>query len=76
MNTTVVLAQAEQIGLAKSVIVGADSTLTATDSHTMTVGTSSITITPGRIELVADEIIIRGRSKVQIHGDDIDNNPG
>jgi len=42
----------------------------------MTVGTSSITITPGRIELVADEIIIRGRSKVQIHGDDIDNNPG
>ena len=36
----------------------------------------SITITPGRIELVADEIIIRGRSKVQIHGDDIDNNPG
>lgn len=76
MNTTVVLAQAEQIGLTKSVIVGADSTLTATDSHTMTVGTSSITITPGRIELVADEIIIRGRSKVQIHGDDIDNNPG
>ena len=42
----------------------------------MTVGTSSITITPGRIELVADEIIIRGRAKVQIHGDDIDNNPG
>ena len=76
MNTTVALAQAEQIGLAKSVIVGADSTLVATDSHTMTVGTSSITITPGRIELVADEIIIRGRSKVQIHGDDIDNNPG
>ena len=46
------------------------------ESHTVTVGTSTITITPGRIELAADEIIIRGRSKVQLHGDDIDNNPG
>ncbi len=76
MNTTVALAQTEQVGLAKSVDVGSASTLTAGESHTVTVGTSTITITPGRIELAADEIIIRGRSKVQLHGDDIDNNPG
>ena len=75
MNTTVALAQTEQVGLAKSVDVGSASTLTAGESHTVTVGTSTITITPGRIELAADEIIIRGRSKVQLHGDDIDNNP-
>jgi len=76
MNTTVAMTQTEQVGLSKTVLVGADSALSASDSHTVTVGSSSITITPGRIELCADEIIIRGRSKVQLHGDDIDNNPG
>lgn len=76
MNTSVVMTQTEQIGMSKTVMVGADSALSATSSHTVTVGTSSITVTPGRIELQADEIIIRGRSKVQLHGDDIDNNPG
>jgi type VI secretion system secreted protein VgrG len=76
MNTTVALAQFEEVGASKTVLVGDSSSLTAGTRHTMTVGSSSITITDGRIELVADEIVIRGRKKVQIHGDDIDNNPG
>jgi type VI secretion system secreted protein VgrG len=76
MNTTVALAQFEEVGASKTVLVGDSSALTAGTRHTMTVGSSTITITAGRIELVADEIVIRGRTKVQIHGDDIDNNPG
>lgn len=76
MNTTVALAQAEQIGMSKSVIVGENSSLSAQTEHKMVVGGASITITPGRIEIVADEIIIRGNRKVQVHGDDIDHNPG
>lgn len=76
MNTTVLMEQSEDINHGKTVNVGTDSTLTAIDMHKVTVGASTITITPGRIELTADEIIIHGRNKVQIHGDDIDNNPG
>lgn len=76
MNTTVALAQFEEVGASKTVLVGDSSSLTAGTRHTVTVGSSSITITDGRIELVADEIVIRGNKKVQIHGDDIDNNPG
>ncbi len=76
MNTTVALAQFEEVGASKTVLVGDSSALTAGTQHTMTVGSSSITMTDGRIELVADEIVIRGGKKVQIHGDDIDNNPG
>lgn len=76
MNTTVALAQLEEVGASKTVLVGDSSALTAGTQHTMAVGSSTITITAGRIELVADEIVIRGRTKVQIHGDDIDNNPG
>jgi type VI secretion system secreted protein VgrG len=76
MNTTVALAQFEEVGASKTVLVGDSSALTAGTQHTMTVGSSSITMTDGRIELVADEIVIRGNKKVQIHGDDIDNNPG
>jgi len=76
MNTTVALAQFEEVGASKTVLVGDSSSLSAGTRHTITVGSSSITITDGRIELVADEIVIRGNKKVQIHGDDIDNNPG
>ena len=76
MNTTVALAQLEEVGASKTVLVGDSSSLTAGTQHKMIVGSSSITITDGRIEIVADEILIRGNKKVQIHGDDIDNNPG
>lgn len=75
MNTTVALAQSEQIGLSKTVMVGDSSSLTAQTEHKIVVGGSTITITPQRIEIVADEIIIRGNRKVQVHGDDIDHNP-
>jgi type VI secretion system secreted protein VgrG len=76
MNTSVGLAQVEEIGLSKKVIVGQDSSLTAEVEHRITVGSSVITITPTRITLLADEIQIEARKKVQVHGDDIDHNPG
>lgn len=76
MNTTVAGLQMEEIGQSKTVVVMGSSQLSSEVEHKMTVGSSSITIFPGRIEIVADEIIIRGNKKVQIHGDDIDNNPG
>lgn len=76
MNTTVAGLQIEEIGQSKAVVVMGSSQLSSEVEHKMTVGSSSITIFPGRIEIVADEIIIRGNKKVQIHGDDIDNNPG
>jgi type VI secretion system secreted protein VgrG len=76
MNTTVALAQSEQVGMSKSVLVGDSSSLTAAKEHRMVVGTSVITMTPNRITIEADEILILGRNKVEIRGDDIDNNPG
>ncbi|MES2150243.1 MAG: type VI secretion system tip protein TssI/VgrG [Pseudomonadota bacterium] len=76
MNTTVVLTQAEEIGMSKTVIVGANSLLRAGTEHKVVVGSSVLTISESRIELLADEIVIQGRKKVEIHGDDIDNNPG
>ena len=76
MNTTVAMSQAEEIGLSKTVIVGQTSALSAGIEHTIVVGSSMIKITATRIEIIADEVVIQGRTKVQIHGDDIDNNPG
>ena len=76
MNTTVALTQAEEVGLSKTVIVGQHSLLQAGTEHKIVVGSSVLTITENRIELVADEILIRGRKKVEVHGDDIDHNPG
>ncbi|WP_295990334.1 type VI secretion system Vgr family protein [Rugamonas sp.] len=76
MNTSVGMAQVEEIGMAKTVIVGQESSLTAEVEHKITVGASVITITPTRITLLADEILIQGRQKVEVHGDDIDHNPG
>lgn len=76
MNTTVALTQSEEIGLSKTVIVGETSALSAGVEHRVTVGSSVLKITATRIEMSADEVIIHGRSKVQIHGDDIDHNPG
>lgn len=76
MNTTVALTQADEVGLSKTVIVGQESLLRAGVEHKVIVGSSVLTITANRIELLADEILIQGRKKVEIHGDDIDNNPG
>lgn len=76
MNTTVALTQADEVGLSKTVIVGQESLLRAGVEHKVIVGNSILTITANRIELVADEILIQGRKKVEVHGDDIDNNPG
>lgn len=76
MNTSVGLAQVEEIALSKKVVVGQESSLTAEVEHKVTVGSSVITITPTRITLLADEILIEARNKVQVHGDDIDHNPG
>lgn len=76
MNTTVALTQADEVGLSKTVIVGQESLLRAGIEHKVIVGSSVLTITANRIELLADEILIQGRKKVEIHGDDIDNNPG
>jgi type VI secretion system secreted protein VgrG len=76
MNTSVAMAQTEEVALSKTVIVGERSALTATEEHTITVGSSVLTITPTRIEIMADEILIKGRKKVEVHGDDVDNNPG
>lgn len=76
MNTTVGMAKFEEVGLSRKVIVGQESSLTAEVEHKITVGSSVITITPTRIVLEADEILIQGRKKVEVHGDDIDHNPG
>lgn len=75
MNTTVALAQAEEVGLSKTVIVGQTSLLSAGDQHRVQVGSSELIITPSRIEIRADEVLIRGRKKVEVHGDDVDINP-
>ncbi|MFZ3288827.1 MAG: type VI secretion system tip protein TssI/VgrG, partial [Telluria sp.] len=76
MNTTVALTQAEEVGLSKTVIVGQHSLLRAGTEHKIVVGSSVLTISENRIELLADEILIQGRKKVEVHGDDIDHNPG
>jgi type VI secretion system secreted protein VgrG len=76
MNTSVGMAQMEQVGLSKTVIVGQESALTAGTEHRITVGNSVIVMTPGRIEISADEIRITGYKKVEVHGDDVDHNPG
>lgn len=76
MNTSVGMAQLEEVALSKTVIVGQDSSLTAEVEHKITVGNSVLTITPTRITLLADEILIQGRNKVEVHGNDIDHNPG
>lgn len=76
MNTSVGLAQVEEVALSKTVIVGQESSLSAEVAHRITVGSSVITITRNRIELLADQILIQGRNKVEVHGDDIDHNPG
>ncbi|WP_229414274.1 type VI secretion system Vgr family protein [Zemynaea arenosa] len=75
MNTTVALAKTEEVGLSKTVIVGQHSSLTAQVEHRVTVGTSMVIISPNRVEILADEIAIRGRKKVEVHGDDVDMNP-
>ncbi|PWF46704.1 type VI secretion system Vgr family protein [Massilia glaciei] len=76
MNTTVALTQAEEVGMSKTVIVGMESLLQAGNEIKFVVGSSVITMTATRISLVADEIMIEGRKKVEVHGDDIDHNPG
>ncbi|MES3020988.1 MAG: type VI secretion system tip protein TssI/VgrG [Pseudomonadota bacterium] len=76
MNTTVALAQTEEVGMSKTVIVGMESLLQAGNEIKLVVGSSVITMTATRISLVADEIMIEGRKKVEVHGDDIDHNPG
>jgi type VI secretion system secreted protein VgrG len=76
MNTTVGLAKFEEVGLSRKVVVGQESSLTAEVEHKITVGSSVITVTPTRIFLEADEILIQGWRKVEVHGDDIDHNPG
>lgn len=76
MNTSVGMAQLEEVALSKTVVVGQDSSLTAEVEHKITVGNSVLTITPTRITLLADEILIQGRNKVEVHGNDIDHNPG
>ncbi|MYN29380.1 type VI secretion system Vgr family protein [Duganella levis] len=76
MNTTIGMAKFEEVGLSRKVIVGQESSLSAEVQHQITVGSSTLTITPTRIVLEADEILIQGRQKVEVHGDDIDHNPG
>ena len=76
MNTTVALMQSDQVGINKSVIVGNSFDIKAGSEFKITVGESSITLKAnGRIEINGNEIIITGKKKVEIHGDDIDNNP-
>ena len=75
MNTTVALAQAEEVGISKTVVVGQTSLLKAAVQHRVQVGSSELIISPSRIEILADEVLIRGRKKVEVHGDDVDINP-
>jgi type VI secretion system secreted protein VgrG len=76
MNTAVGLMQTEQVGLSKSINVGQTFTITVGEQLKIEVGESSFLMkADGRIEIVGKEISIRGKKKVEIHGDDVDTNP-
>jgi type VI secretion system secreted protein VgrG len=77
MNTTVAMAQLEEVGVSKTTVVGKTISISAGDQLKITVGKSSFTMhADGRIEIDGTEVLISGSKKVEIHGKDIDNNPG
>jgi type VI secretion system secreted protein VgrG len=76
MNTSVALMQAEQVGLSKTVSVGKNISFTAGEQFKIEVGESTFIMhANGRIEIIGNEILIRGHKKVEVHGDDVDTNP-
>ena len=77
MNTTVAMAQMEQVGISKTTVVGKTISTSAGEQFKIVVGKSSFTMhADGRIEIDGNEIFINGNKKIELHGKDIDNNPG
>jgi type VI secretion system secreted protein VgrG len=76
MNTAVGLAQFEEVGLNKTVMVGKKFSIKAGDELEIQVGKSRLLMrSDGRIELIGEEILLQGRKKVEVHGNDVDINP-
>jgi type VI secretion system secreted protein VgrG len=77
MNSTVAMAQMEEVGMSKTTVVGKTVSTTAGEQFKIVVGKSSFIMhADGRIEIDGTEILINGNKKIELHGKDIDNNPG
>lgn len=76
MNTLVGMSQTEQVIMSKSISVGKEFKIEVADKIEIVCGESRFMMDKkGNIEIFGSKILVKGSSKVEIHGDDVDINP-